>query len=433
MKKKKRYLFLLLLLCGAGVVYAMLLSRLGITGSSLIKGNEWDVHFKNMKVSEGSVNGTSSLVGNTGVLFNANLDKPGDYYEFSVDVINSGSIDAMVGNYSFGDISDIDHIVDFKVTYSDGVEINKLDRLTSSGEDKLLIRVEYRSDVSKEDLNTGDIEANFEFEINYVQDDGSSNERLMSLRNVLISDVKNVNGMVFNKTISSGEEGVYQLGDSYFFRGGKINNNVVIDNTCYYVIRTTDDGDIRLLYNGEYTSEGCISDNKFIGESAFNSDITNPNYVDSEIRSVLLDWYNENLIKYDNSIVGGYCSDTRIVDGKYYNKIKAENGIVDLDCDNVIDDKVGLLNVDEILLAGYGRNGSYRAYIDANGAFYSMSIYSNNSSKVRVVSLDQYAAKGSSSADDVLGVRPVITVKGNVGLSSGDGSIENPYILGLRV
>ena len=91
------------------------------------------------------------------------------------------------------------------------------------------------------------------------------------------------------------------------------------------------------------------------------------------------------------------------------------------------------MNIDEILLVGYGRNGTYKAYIDANEAYYSMSIYSNNSSKVRVVSLDQYAAKGSSSADEVLGVRPVVTIKGNVGLSGGDGSAENPYILGLKV
>ena len=33
-------------------------------------------------------------------------------------------------------------------------------------------------------------------------------------------------------------------------------------------------------------------------EVMFNSDVANANYEDSEIRNVLLNWYNMNLIKY---------------------------------------------------------------------------------------------------------------------------------------
>lgn len=434
MKKfKKRYLLIVLLLCCVGVVYAMLISKLSITGGGKIKGNDWSVVFRNINESNGSVEGTANVIGSTGISFNADLDKPGDYYEFSVDVVNNGSIDAMVSNYSFEGTSDIEKIIKFDVSYIDGVEINKLDRLASLEEETLLIRMEYRKDVDPSDLNQEDIEINVKFEMDYVQDDGSSQERLKSLKNNMITEVKNVNGLVFNKTISSGEEGVYKLNNGYFFRGGEINNNVVIDNVCYYVIRTTDEGNIRLLYNGELTEEGCKSDNKLIGDSVFNSDISNANYEDSEIRSVLLNWYNENLIQYDDSIVAGYCSDTRMVDGEYYNKIKSENGIIDLDCNNVINDKVGLMSVDEILMVGYGRNGTYKSYLDANKGFYSMSIYSNKSNKARAVSIDEYAAKDSVLLDTSLGVRPVITIKGNVGYSSGDGSIQNPYVIGLKV
>ena len=434
MKKfKKRYLLIILLLCCVSVVYAMLISKLSITGGGRIKGNDWNIVFKNINVSSGSVEGNANVVGSTGISFNADLDKPGDYFEFSVDVVNNGSLDAMVSDYSFDGVDDIEKIVKFDVSYIDGVAINKSDRLASLQQETLLIRMEYRKDIDDSDLNNEEIEMNIKFEMNYIQDDGSSNERLKSLKNNMIAEVKNINGLTFNKTISSGEEGVYKLNNIYFFRGGEINNNVVIDDVCYYVIRTTEDGNVRLLYNGELTSEGCNSDNKFIGDSVYNSDLTNPNYLDSEIRSVVLDWYNDNLVKYDDSIIAGYCSDTRMVNGEYYNKLKSENGFIDLDCDNVIDDKVGLMSVDEILMVGYGRNGTYKTYLDANSGFYSMSIYSNKNNKARVVNLDEYAAKDSVTIDTSLGVRPVITINGNVGFSSGDGSIQNPYVLGLKV
>ena len=434
MKKfKKRYLLVLLLLCCVGVVYAMLISKLSITGGGRIKGNDWNVVFRNINESNGSVEGTAEVIGSTGITFNADLEKPGDYYEFSVDVANIGSLDAMVSNYAFEGIDNIKELVKFDVSYIDGVSINKTDRLASMEEETLLIRMEYRKDIDQSDLNQDDIEINVKFEMDYIQDDGSSQERLKSLKNNLITEVKNVNGLVFNKTISSGEEGVYKLNNSYFFRGGEINNNVVIDDVCYYVIRTTEEGNIRLLYNGELTESGCNNENKFIGESVFNSDVANANYEDSEIRNVLLNWYNMNLIKYDNSIIDGYCSDTRMVDGEYYNKLKSENGIIDLDCNNVINDKVGLMSIDEILMVGYGRNGSYKSYLDANKGFYSMSIYSNKSNKVRVISIDEYASKDSVLLDTSLGVRPVITINGNAGYSSGDGSIQNPYVISLKV
>ena len=212
MKKfKKRYLLVLLLLCCVGVVYAMLISKLSITGGGRIKGNDWNVVFRNINESNGSVEGTAEVIGSTGIIFNADLEKPGDYYEFSVDVANIGSLDAMVSNYAFEGIDNIKELVKFDVSYIDGVSINKTDRLASMEEETLLIRMEYRKDIDQSDLNQDDIEINVKFEMDYIQDDGSSQERLKSLKNNLITEVKNVNGLVFNKTISSGEEGVYKL------------------------------------------------------------------------------------------------------------------------------------------------------------------------------------------------------------------------------
>ena len=114
---------------------------------------------------------------------------------------------------------------------------------------------------------------------------------------------------------------------------------------------------------------------------------------------------------------------------KYYNYVKLEQGIVDLECNNVLDDKVGLLTADEILMVGYGRYGTNKAYIDASSAYYSMSTYSDS----KVVIINEYGSKDIALVTSELGIRPVITIKKNTGVLSGDGSKKNPYIASLKV
>lgn len=426
MRKKLKYLLLLLLLAGVSVVSAMLISTLSIEGVGTIGKNSWAVYFDNVEEKEGGVEGNVNLVNNNGISFNTNLEKPGDYYEFSVDVINNGSIDAMVDKFI---LSEVDDIIKYTVTYEDGMEISKKDKLKVQESETILVRIEYRTDIESKDLNNEDLSMNFSFELDYTQDDGTGNVRLPSLIGSLVKDVKDIGLLVYNKAVRSGEEGVYKLNNINFFRGGVINNNVVIDNTCYYAIRTTSDGDLRLLYNGEYIDGSCNSDNVFIDTMAFNDEASKVTYDDSLIRTRLNKWYQDNLLKYDNAIVAGYCNDLSKKGEKYYNYVKFEQGIVDLECSNALNDKVGLLSVDEILMVGYGRYGANRAYIDANAAYYSMSTYSDS----KVIIVNEYGAKNLSSVTSELGVRPVITIKGNTGILDGDGSEENPFIASLKV
>lgn len=426
MKKKIKYLLLLLLLVSVSVVSAMLISTLSIDGVGTIGKNSWAIYFDNIEEKEGNVEGEVNLVNNNGISFNTNLEKPGDYYEFTVDVINSGSMDAMVDKFI---LSEVDDIIKYTVTYEDGMEISKKDKLASNDVETILVRIEYRTDIDISDLTNEDISMNFNFELDYVQDDGSSTKRSNSLIGNLVNDVKDSSLLVYNKAVMSGEEGVYKLNNINFFRGGVINNNVVIDNTCYYAIRTTSNGDLRLLYNGEYLDGKCNGENVFIDSMKFNEDKTKVIYDDSIIRTKLNEWYQNNLLIYDNAIVAGYCNDLSMKGEKYYNYVKLEQGIVDLECNNVLDDKVGLLTADEILMAGYGKYGTNKAYIAASSDYYSMSTYSSG----KVVIINEYGSKDIALVTSELGIRPVITIKKNTGVLSGDGSMKNPYIASLKV
>ena len=78
--------------------YAFLSTTLTINGASTINEVTWDVHFENVVVKTGSVTAETPVIdtNKTTVTYGVTLSNPGDYYEFTVDVKNDGSVDAMI-------------------------------------------------------------------------------------------------------------------------------------------------------------------------------------------------------------------------------------------------------------------------------------------------------------------------------------------------
>ena len=98
--KKIMYMTLSILLVSIftlTIVYAALSSTLNISGNAEISAASWNIYLDNVKVKSGSVSAnTSEISGSLSVSFNVKLDEPGDFYQFTVDVVNDGSIDAMI-------------------------------------------------------------------------------------------------------------------------------------------------------------------------------------------------------------------------------------------------------------------------------------------------------------------------------------------------
>ena len=55
-----------------------------------------------------------------------------------------------------------------------------------------------------------------------------------------------------------------------YFRGNIDNNNVIFANFCWKIIRTTENGGIKVLYNGPVSNGRCPGNSYSIGKSAFN-------------------------------------------------------------------------------------------------------------------------------------------------------------------
>ena len=207
-RKRKDYLgMLLLLVVGLSVGYALLRTNLTINGTSKIKGNTWDIHFENLNVTEGSVELStedSAAVINTttktDITYTVTLNQPGDFYEFTVDAVNAGSIDGMVESVTskLNDavITTLPAYLDYSVSYSDGVEILPNQYLKAGETETYKVRIEFKKDISSSDLPTSVQTLTLDFGVTYIQADNTATE----VEHVLNGFAYTVNKYDYNAT-----------------------------------------------------------------------------------------------------------------------------------------------------------------------------------------------------------------------------------------
>ncbi len=189
MKKKRRkelykvLLFILLITITIG--YAVLSTNLKINGFSKINSSNWDIHFANVVVNSNSVSigtgdqaATITANNNTEVTYTVTLSKPGDFYEFTVDAVNAGSIDGMISaivSKLNNTVIDTNHplpnYLSYSVTYSDGIELANNQYLKAGDTETYKVHIGFKKDINASDL-TGQVEnKTLSFSVTYVQAD----------------------------------------------------------------------------------------------------------------------------------------------------------------------------------------------------------------------------------------------------------------------
>lgn len=110
-KKRNGQLAVILVLAVAilfmSVGFAAYSTTLNINGTATVKANKWSVHFVDTSYAEttGSVAATNHTISDTSATYTVTLTKPGDFYEFSIDVINDGSFDAVLKSITMSTLS----------------------------------------------------------------------------------------------------------------------------------------------------------------------------------------------------------------------------------------------------------------------------------------------------------------------------------------
>ena len=192
-QKNKIYLYLLVIL-GLTVGFALLSTTLNINGTAGIKKNTWDIHWdeESIQVTENSVQAETPIVTEEGqkVSYAVTLELPGDFYEFTIDAVNAGTVDGMVNidglnptikNKTTGEITTLPSYIKYSVTYADGSPIEEFHKLAKRVDEntptreKFKIRIEYDSQSSE--LPDDDTEFEIDDDLPYIPDDGRGKDR----------------------------------------------------------------------------------------------------------------------------------------------------------------------------------------------------------------------------------------------------------------
>ena len=179
-KKKLNYMILIIMLLVISIGYAVLSTNLNIVGAGTINNPTWNIHWENVQVKTGSVTADTPTIdtNKTTVNYSVTLSIPGDYYEFTVDAVNAGTIDGMVSVVSNKlngtEITTLPNYLEYKVSYEDGVDIAPNHLLAANSSEKYKVHVGYKKDISVSDIPSTAQTLNLIFSVIYVQSDSNA-------------------------------------------------------------------------------------------------------------------------------------------------------------------------------------------------------------------------------------------------------------------
>ncbi len=203
-----------------------------------------------------------------------------------------------------------------------------------------------------------------------------------------------------------------------------------------------------------------LTDGKNIEDA--KNDMFNP-INDSVIKSVLDNWYKNNLDNYTNLLEDAiWCNDKTISDGGLKSKDSSglDHGYTisgnrtatgtnpSLECVNQNDAytvsnpegnsaltyPVGLLTADELTLAGSGRKGhSTSSYLHTGQYWRTMTPYFYNNTNPSMFSKHEESRLTYQPSSYIYGVRPAISLMSNMLIASGDGTVNSPYHIRKKI
>jgi len=284
----------------------------------------------------------------------------------------------------------------------------------------------------------------YELEIQNLSDEfisGIVNIRVQNGKKITFADIilKNISISDNSLTkegleIAVEDEGLIKstddVGVTYYFRGNTKNNYVTFGGMLWRIVRINGDGTVRLVLDG-------VAD---VLSSYYTADNRSFDFKNSSMKIYLEEWLNQNLEDYTSYIANTkYCNDISHDDAYHftsYDRIMI-NKIPTFNClGTVVNSNIGLLSIDEIMLAGANGtdiNQSYYLYnSNIQDLWYTMTAVDGNEEYMNFYMVDQNGLiKTDISGNLYRNVRPVINLVKNIEVD-GNGTIDKPYTLKIN-
>ena len=227
------------------------------------------------------------------------------------------------------------------------------------------------------------------YQIKYTASDSLDNETVVTRE---VEVIENLSSVVKNDTTSSNN----------YYKGQYVDNYLKLNNILFRIVKVNKDDTVTIV------SEDPIAN---IDYGAKNGKFDGSN---------MDEWLNDYFYASLNNK-----SKKLIVDTKWCNDVVTDDNLSKTNCDKYTSSKkVGILSIED-----------YNNSLDQNSNSYlqimARTWYNNLDSNSKVWSIKSNA-KESYKDDILLNIRPAITLKKNIKILSGDGSIDSPYLIGTE-
>ena len=221
------------------VIYDIALNEIVVDNELLSKYVKWRLYKNNELISEGSLSPEFDTISN-GRLVLTNIQQDlttSDSYEFILWLSDSCQEEDITKCI---DTENQDYLLNKNIT-------GKIEIEAYTGNKKALVRNPYRETL----YNILKANATLDTDIDFNQISSDTNGKGVYIR-------------------SGTENDTYPI---YYYRGEVYDNNVIFANMCFKIVRTTETGGIKLIYNGLPTNGTCdnTGNSSQIGPHSFNS------------------------------------------------------------------------------------------------------------------------------------------------------------------
>lgn len=190
------------------------------------------------------------------------------------------------------------------------------------------------------------------------------------------------------------------ISGDYYFQGNDVNNYLKYSNLRWRIIKVNTNDTVTLVLDNSITS--LAANSKSYNNSYINMWLNKSNKDYTGILEHNLNKPNDYLT-YTNT-----CKD--IIDNTK-----------NITCKEYIEDT--LITVPS--LSDYVNTGGQKGFMNNKEYYYLV----NTNKEGKLWYIDENGISNTSNGSDILGVKPVITIKNNIKLISGNGSKDNPYII----
>lgn len=304
-----------LIIC-MGIGYSYIQSQIMLGGTAIANRQAWKIEENNMVLDTTGIATNDSIKFKNSnkkveAHFTASLNSINDYYGFSFDIQNNGTIDAIIESFSINGLSEAEAInLDYLVTYSNGETINVNDVLKAN--EKITIKVYVKHKISST-VTSGNY--NLSLKINFTKqtDTNATTDTNTQLLTLLAANATIDNTIDFSlaspidestpngaglRILSGTETNQYPI---YFYRGNVDNNNVLFSNICWKIVKTTSTGGIKLIYNGSPIDGACTATGAATGIlSKFNDHFDQKSSI-NKVGYMYEDIYSTDFIEYDST------------------------------------------------------------------------------------------------------------------------------------